>query len=462
MTCNGSLKELARQIDASIVGELAAEDFFGISTDSRNVAPGNVFVALSGDHFDGHEYVANALERGAIAAIVSRKVDSARGIQLVVPDPLGAYQTIARWWRSQFSIPIIAITGSAGKTSTKEMLAAALGCFGKVLKTEKNYNNDIGVPLTLLQLDESHRFAAIEMAMRGPGEIARLATTALPTHGVIVNVGTAHIGRLGSKRAIARAKCELLEHLDPKSGVAILNGEDELLLNTSAQIWSGEVRKFGFAGAGLPSRWFADPPRIVRDGHLFPVPLPGRHQGLNYAAAIEVVDSLGLDLSVLATGLTLPNGSSGRNQRYGMPDGIEILDETYNAAPEAVVAALELLCESGDSRQCWAVLGPMRELGQSADELYGMVGKAAAKLGDRGLHLCLFDPDAEMTALVRQVPAARVRCFTQQEELADWLSGAVGRGDRLLFKAARSVRIENVMQQFVRCRYPDWELPGSN
>ncbi|MEM9567975.1 MAG: UDP-N-acetylmuramoyl-tripeptide--D-alanyl-D-alanine ligase [Cyanobacteria bacterium P01_E01_bin.34] len=472
MTCHGPLAELTRQLNATPYGQsealarVEAGTFYGICTDTRKLTPGCIFIALGGERFDGHDYVQQALTQGAIAAVVTRPVSSVEGLQLVVNDTLDAYQASARWWRSQFDIPVLAITGSAGKTSTKEMLAAALSCYGKVLKTEKNYNNDIGVPLTLLQLDASHRFVVLELAMRGPGEIARLTRMAVPTHGIIVNIGTAHIGRLGSKAAIARAKCELLEHLNPDSGTAILNGEDKLLLKTATEVWQGTTRKFGFSGADLTADWHPQPPRITWQENLLPVPLKGRHQGLNYAAVIEAISSLGLDVSALESGIELPVEASGRNRRYRLPDGIELLDESYNAAPEAVIAALQLLCEEDSSsgsggsknRQCWAVLGPMRELGDAADGLYVDVGRVAASLISHGLHICLFDPDAEMAGLVQEIPPTRIHCFSEREPLAEWLCLAVQKNDRILFKAARSIAIETVMHRFIQCRYPDWQL----
>ena len=474
MTISGSLADLIQQLhatphgDSETVERVATEQFQGLCTDTRRLVTNNIFVALKGERFDGHDYVDRALESGACAAIVQQPVASASGLQLVVADTLLAYQASARWWRSQFDIPVIAITGSAGKTSTKEMLAAALSRYGKVLKTQKNYNNDIGVPLTLLQLDTSHQFVVLELAMRGPGEIARLARVAAPTHGIIVNIGTAHIGRLGSKEAIARAKCELLENLDLESGVAILNGEDQLLLDTAADVWQGITRKFGFSGAGLTAEWTPQPPLLAWSNYQLPVPLNGRHQGLNYAAAIEAIASLGLDIAKLEAGISLSSEASGRNQRYRLPDGVELLDESYNAAPEAVIAALKLLCEEGerssevDKGQYWAILGPMRELGAAADELYAEVGGVAASLIPKGLKVCLLDPDAEMTALVRAIPSAHLQTFSKRDRMADWLCSEVGKGDRLLFKAARSIEIETVMHRFIRRRYPNWQLPTTN
>ncbi len=214
-----------------------------ITTDSRNVKPGEIFLALRGEKFDGHDFVKTAIAQGAIAAIVDTKFDAGDLPVIVVPDTLVAYQAIGHWWRTQFKIPIIAITGSVGKTTTKELIAVVLSKYGKVHKTQANYNNEIGVPKTLLELNQDHDFAVVEMGMRAPGEIALLSQIASPDISVITNVGTAHIGILGSRTAIAHAKCELLAEM-PKDSIAILNYENPLLLETAKTVWQGKSMTF--------------------------------------------------------------------------------------------------------------------------------------------------------------------------------------------------------------------------
>ncbi len=212
----------------------------GITTDTRTIEPGEIFVALVGENFDGHDFVDLAIDKGAIAVVVSRQLETQAIPQFVVSDTLQAYQQIARWWRDRLSdLPVIGITGSVGKTSTKELVAAVLATQGKVLKTEANFNNEIGVPKTLLQITSEHDYAVVEMAMRGAGEIALLTDIARPTIGIITNVGTAHIGRLGSRKAIAQAKCELLAQM-PKTSVAILNYDNPLLMDTAKKF--GKVK----------------------------------------------------------------------------------------------------------------------------------------------------------------------------------------------------------------------------
>ncbi|HEY9300887.1 MAG TPA: UDP-N-acetylmuramoyl-tripeptide--D-alanyl-D-alanine ligase, partial [Phormidium sp.] len=221
-----NLSQLSEVLGATLRSFVSSQNISlirGFSTDTRSIKNGDVFVALRGSNFDGHEFVQSAVAKGAIAVVTDRDVSTELGEgipQLVVKDTLQAYQAIAQWWRSQFTIPVIGVTGSFGKTTTKELIAAVLGTQGKVLKTQANYNNEIGVPKTLLELNLDDDFAVIEMAMRGRGEIALLSQIARPEIGVITNVGTAHIGRLGSEEAIAQAKCELLVEM-PRDSVAI-------------------------------------------------------------------------------------------------------------------------------------------------------------------------------------------------------------------------------------------------
>ncbi len=439
---------------AASLGEIAAVlgvttawpdlKFRGISTDSRTVQAGELFLALRGEHFEGHRFVEVAIAKGAVAVIVDCATDQPH---LQVADTLVAYQALACWWRSRFAIPVIGITGSVGKTSTKDMLAAALGCYGPVLKSAANYNNDIGVPQTLLKLNAQHQFAVLEMAMRGPGEIARLAATAQPTHGLITGIGRAHMGRLGSQVAIAKAKCELLAGLD--SGVAILNGEDALLLRTAAQTpaWAGKTYRFGLqpGTSDLSAQWHDQALMINHDGlrpTRYPVPLPGRHQAMNYLAALTTLHSLGLDLTPLQAGVKLDPEGTGRNQTLTTPDGITILDETYNAAPEAMQAALALLV-SEPAPAYWAVLGPMRELGEAAAAIYQELGEYAATLPLSGL--LLYDPEQEL----HNLGLDKAETFGDLTALVQRLETLAKPGDRILCKAARSIQLERVIQQFL-------------
>jgi UDP-N-acetylmuramoyl-tripeptide--D-alanyl-D-alanine ligase len=410
----------------------------GLTTDTRAIQPGELFLALRGESFDGHRFVEQAIAAGAVAAIVDQPI-TVQVPQLVVENTLKAYQTIGRWWRDRFDIPVIAITGSVGKTTTKELVAAALATQGSVLKTEANFNNEIGVPKTLLNLNPDHDFAVIEMGMRGPNEIEELTQIARPTIGLITNVGTAHIGRLGSREAIARAKCELLATM-PSDSIAILNAENPLLLETAKTVWSGRTITYGLTTGDLRGT-LQDNQTIEVDGVCYPLPLPGEHNALNFLAVIAIVRSLQLDDSPLRQGITV-NLPEGRAQQYVMPNDIVLLDETYNAGAESMAAALKLLSQTPGTRKI-AVLGPMKELGDYAEELHRKVGTQVEALKFDALYI--LDRGAEGTAIAQGVATVPTQQFETHDALVEHLVGEVRKGDRVLFKASHSVGLDRVV-----------------
>ncbi len=422
----------------------------GIVTDSRNLPAGSVFLALRGEKFDGHAFIATALEQGAIAAIVDQAYEAVPPREesdlplLQVPDTLAAYQAIGRWWRDQFTIPVIAVTGSVGKTTTKELISAVLATQGRVLKTQANYNNEIGVPKTLLELEPEHDFAVIEMGMRGPGEIALLTQIARPDIAVITNVGTAHIGRLGSEAAIAQAKCELLAEM-PKTGTAILNADNPLLMSTAATVWQGQSLTYGLTGGDLHGQ-LLDATTLQVDGASLPLPLSGQHNALNYLAALAVAKTLNISWEPLRDGLTveLP---SGRAKRLELPNDVVILDETYNAGLESMLAALHLLAQTPGKRHI-AVLGTMKELGDRSPEFHQRVGELAAQLQLDHL-LILADPQ-ESEAMARGAVGIATEQFNNQPAVVKRLQQLVQPGDRLLFKASRAIALDRVVDDFCR------------
>ncbi|BFM41314.1 UDP-N-acetylmuramoyl-tripeptide--D-alanyl-D-alanine ligase [Synechocystis sp. LKSZ1] len=411
-----------------------------ISTDTRALAAGDLFVALRGENFDGHTFAETALGQGASGLVVEQFLSLSRPLpQFMVKDTLGAYQAIAQAWRQRFSIPVIGITGSVGKTTTKELTAAVLSLKGNVRKTAVNNNNEIGVPKTLLEVTPEDDYAIIEMAMRGRGEIALLAEIAQPTIGLITNVGTAHIGRLGSEQAIAEAKCELLATM-PSTSLAILNWDNLRLRTTAQQVWSGSVLSYGLEGGDIQGT-LLDAHTLQVQGHCLPLPLPGRHNASNYLAALAVAQALGIDWQPLTQGLPveLP---SGRARRYTLDPDILLLDETYNAGLESMLAALQLLRETPGQRHI-AVLGAMKELGDRAPEFHDRVGQRVASLGINHLFLLANDPMTDAIAS----GAAPVPChvFTDHESLIQALQAFMQPGDRLLFKASNSVGLGQVV-----------------
>ncbi|MEH2458575.1 UDP-N-acetylmuramoyl-tripeptide--D-alanyl-D-alanine ligase [Nostoc sp.] len=442
MRCSATLTQLVEVLLAQTVNlsETALTQVSsGIQTDSRTLKPGEVFLALRGDKFDGHEFVPTAIAKGAIAAIVDFEYENPGFPILQVKDTLKAYQQIGRWWRDRFKIPVIGVTGSVGKTTTKELIAAVLATKGRVHKTYENYNNEIGVPKTLLELRAEDDYAVIEMAMRGRGQIAELTQIARPTIGVITNVGTAHIELLGCEEAIAQAKCELLAEMSA-DGVAILNHDNPLLMATAASVWHGEVLTYGFSGGDIQGQ-LIDSETVEVAGIQLPLPLAGRHNATNFLAALAVAKVLGIDWASLKAGVVV-NMPTGRSQRFTLPNDVVLLDETYNAAPEAMIAALQLLADTPGKRKI-AVLGAMKELGERSQQLHQRVGETVRKLNLDGLLVLVDGQDAEAIALsAKGIPS---ECFATHADLVARLKTFVQAGDRLLFKAAHSVGLDRVV-----------------
>lgn len=444
MPCCATLSQLAEVLTAQPTNlpASALAESTSITTDTRSIKPGELFVALRGENFDGHDFVQVAIDKGAIAAIVDFNFTSSELPLLQVEDTLQAYQKIAQWWRGQFSIPVIGITGSVGKTTTKELVAAVLETQGKVLKTQANFNNEIGVPKTLLELGAEHDFAVIEMAMRAKGEIALLTQIARPTIGVIVNVGTAHIGRLGSEQAIALAKCELLAEM-PNSSIAILNHDNTRLMNTAAQFWQGQTITYGLAGGDLQGEMQGNDTMQVRQVKL-PLPLPGKHNASNFLAALAIAEALRIDWRLFATDLVV-NMPAGRSQRYEIAGDIVILDETYNAGLESMLASLQLLAQTSGKRRI-AVLGAMKELGDKSPDFHAQVGAMAQQLNLDALFVLVDGADAE--AIATAAAPLEAECFATHADLVKRLREFVQEGDRLLFKASHSVGLDRVVNQF--------------
>lgn len=446
MAFHATLAQIANAIAATLhnVPEKALRQLaFGVSTDTRKLKENEVFLALQGETFDGHHFLKVAQNRGALAAIVNSNQVVPEGLPcLQVGDTLYAYQQLAHWWRNHLGTPIVAITGSVGKTTTKEFIAAALATQGNVLKTQANDNNEIGVPKTLLNLDASHDYGVIEMGMRGRGEIAQLSQITRPNVAVITNVGTAHIGRLGSKQAIAEAKCELLAEL-PTDRIAILNYDNERLMETSAAVWQGRRLTFGLTGGDVWGQLMAGETLKVGDLSL-PLPLPGEHNALNCLAAIAVMQAFDLDWSILNRGLTV-NLPAGRGKRIALPHDVTVLDETYNAGAESMAAALKLLASLPGKRRI-AVLGTMKELGDHSVALHRYIGTVVATLGIDQL-LVLADP-AEAEALAAGAEPVPTQTFETHAQVLAALTTMKQAGDRILFKASRSVALDQVVTQF--------------
>lgn len=449
MPCHLSLNQLAQLLSLQDNGDISLSHdslLSGINTDSRSIESGQAFLALKGDNFNGHDFIDMAIEKGAATLIVDQPVSvnySSNIPVFLVQNTLETYQQLAHWWRNQFTIPVIAITGSVGKTTTKELIASVLATQGKVHKTLANYNNEIGVPKTLLELDETHDSAVIEMGMRGRGEIALLAQIAQPTIAVITNVGTAHIGRLGSESAIAEAKCELLAE-SPSSSIAVLNHDHPLLTETAKRVWQGETLTYGFSGGDVVGE-LLDLTTLRVNGLDFNLPLSGRHHALNFMAALAVAKILGIDWTSLQQGIKV-NLPGGRAKRYQLEPDILLLDETYNAGLESMLAALDLLKATPGQRHI-AVLGTMKELGSFSEQLHRQVGERVQKLSIDRLFVLVDDPEAKFIA--EAATGVNCECFQTHADLINRLKEVIDSGDRILCKASHSVGLNRVVEELI-------------
>ena len=415
-----------------------------VCTDSRQLQAGDFFVPLVGERFDGHHFLAQLPEHKVQAAVVSRSWTEPLPSGLLhwrVDDTLLAYQQLALLHRRALAKPLVAVTGSAGKTTTRELIRAALAPLGAIQASEGNNNNDVGVPLTVLGASAADAALVIEMGMRGPGEIERLSRCTEPDLAVITNIGTAHIGRLGSREAIAAAKCEITAGLHPKGTVVIPAG-DPLLESALAAVWSGRVLRVRLADdPEVESDLVGDVngDQLLIGADRLPLQLEGRHNARNLLLAVAVADQLGVSRQALhAMQVTVPGGRNRRLQQ----GGLTLLDETYNASPEAVLAALELLAAQPGRR--FAVLGTMLELGERSLELHQEVAARAVQLGLDGL--VLVDGGEEGKAMAEvAAPLPHLQLVSHPEDAAAPLAAWLNSGDVLLLKASRGVALERLI-----------------
>lgn len=439
----------------------------GVCTDSRQAAAGRLFVPLVGERFDGHDFAEQAIAGGASAMLwqASRAVPAAlEGVPRVqVKDTLAALQNLAAAYRSELVVRVVGITGSNGKTTTKDLTASILGTVYNVHKTEGNLNNEIGLPLTVLELDEDTEVAVLEMGMSGFGEIELLAKIAQPDAAIITNIGDAHLLQLGSREGIAKAKLEITAGLG-EDGLLLYNG-DEPLLETGLQAMKlpeGVIlRTFGL---GADNEWTAADIKLEPESSSFTVicrgevsglgtvriPVPGQHNVSNALAAISVARFFGVPSSRIAEGLAKVQLTGMRIQPVKAFNGAVILNDSYNANPTSVRAAVDLVHELPGFGRKWAVLGDMLELGPEEEELHFEIGAYIAS--DLAISVLACGPLSRHTAegagsRAAQDGAERVILhFDDKEKLAEWLRGKLQPTDIVLVKGSRGMRMEQVVQ----------------
>lgn len=441
----GTLAALAPVVDGRLAGVDARFD--GVSTDSRTVGAGELFVALSGPNFDGHAFVAAAAARGAAAALVARELPDCTLPQLVVADTRAALGAYARAWRLQADVDVLGVTGSNGKTTVKEMAAAILGERTATLVTRGNLNNDIGLPLTLLGLGRQHRAAVIEMGANHAGEIAYLASVAVPRVGIVTNAGSAHLEGFGSVEGVARAKGELFAAL-PAHGHAVINAND-----AHAPLWretAAHCRRVEF-GIDVEADFRVETAEVRSDGAVqsfplhapdrsleFSLPALGRHNLQNALAAVAATVAMGATLDEARVALARFVGVGGRQRWFDAHRGARLLDDSYNANPDSLDAALQVLASVPGRR--WLALGDMLELGTDAEAIHARAGERARALG------------VERLFAVGPLSAAAVRAFgpdaehfDDAAELAARIDAELEPGVTVLVKGSRGMRMERVV-----------------
>ena len=438
------LSEAALATRGQLIG--ADVEFCCVGTDSRAIKKGQLFVALKGENFDGHEYAAQSLEQGASAVLVSKASNVSPAV--VVEDTRLALGDLASHWRAKFDMPVVAITGSNGKTTVKEMLAAILKVAtaddASVLATQGNLNNDIGLPMTMLNLGKQHRYAVLEMGMNHTGELSYLSNLAKPNVALVNNAGTAHIGELGSLEAIANAKGEIFEGL-ADGGTAIINADDVF-----ANLWKNLASKhqqvtFGLkAKADVTAKYelhaaSSDLELIAPSGTVkFTLPAPGLHNVSNALAAASAALALNVSLENIATGLSNFAGVKGRLQTKQGFAGAKVIDDTYNANPMSMKAAIDVLKASAGQRIF--VMGDMAELGADAASMHAEIGAYAKTAGIEKFYAL-----GELTKNAVTSFGANAMHFETIQALAESLKNMMNAETTVLVKGSRSMRMERVV-----------------
>ncbi|MUT66194.1 UDP-N-acetylmuramoyl-tripeptide--D-alanyl-D-alanine ligase [Paenibacillus sp. NEAU-GSW1] len=460
-----NLEQVAAMCGAKYNNRDAAVRIEGVSTDSRRVQAGQLFVPLVGEQFDGHHYVEQALKDGAAAAMWQKGIEVPESLAeaplLLVKDPLKALQQLASSYREELYVRVIGITGSNGKTTTKDMVAAALGTSYRVHKTAGNLNNHIGLPLTVLQLDEETDCAVLEMGMSGFGEIELLTNIARPDIAVITNIGDAHLLQLGSREGIAKAKLEIAQGLQPR-GILLYNGDEPLLAAELANMALPEGVQLQTFGLHSDNDWSASHIEVgavsssfnvVRKGETisdaaepFTIPVPGQHNVSNALAAIAIGRRLGISSEQLREGLSGLELTGMRIQPVQAYNGAMLLNDAYNANPTAVRAAIDLVAQLSGFRKKWIVLGDMLELGPDEEALHFETGAymTPAK-ADAVLTLGSLTAKTAEGAKTH-FPADAVIHFDDKEKLSAWLKEQIQADDLVLVKGSRGMRMEQIVQ----------------
>lgn len=454
---NMTLKNIAEACGGRLLGGRADLEIAGAVMDSRQIEKDFLFFAIQGERVDGHRFIPQVMEKGAACAVCEKLPETEetgryKGSYILVEDVKNALQDIAAFYRSGLGIPVVGITGSVGKTSTKEFIAAVLEQKYKVLKTQGNYNNEIGVPLTLLRIREEHEAAVVEMGINHFGEMHRLSRMAAPDIVVMTNIGDCHLEALGSREGILKAKSEIFDFMK-ENGTVIINGDDDMLStikevrghkpgtfgkNQNNICYVTDIRSMGLFGSSavihLPSGSFQ-----AR------IPLPGEHMVYNAMAAASVGEALGLSPEEIADGISAVKPTAGRSNLIKCGDKV-VIDDCYNANPVSMCAALDLLAQADTGKT--AVLGDMFELGENAEKLHGDVGRYAAGLG-LDVIICVGELSEEMAreAKAANTGKSEIHYYPTKEDLLRELQDIIKPGDTVLVKASHGMEFAEIVEK---------------
>ena len=455
-----TVEEIIPSIKGRLVSGSAETALTGISTDSRRILPGQLFLALKGERYDGHDFMDRAIERGASAVIAERvggvgKPYDRNTAFIEVQDSLKALGDLANWWRRQHRTMVVGITGSAGKTTTKEMTSSILSLGARTLKNEGNLNNLIGLPLTLLRLENGDRRVVLEMGMNRPGEIGRLTEISEPDIGLITNVAKVHLEGLGDIKGVLRAKIELLERMSPNSK-AVLYGDDHALMKEASR-FKGEIISYGLRPGNDISA--ANISNFGSDGISFDltyhgksesmkIKVPGLHNLLNALAAASIAIGVDESMGHIKEGLGNYKGIKGRLSLIPLPADVILVDDSYNSNPYSLKAALTSVKEiAGSKRRIIVGLGEMMELGEETLSAHREAGEMVAEIDASYFLVMGRHADDMITGAVNKgFPPERIRKTESHEEMAQKIRGFMHNNDLILLKGSRKMGLEKVSE----------------
>lgn len=444
--------ELIEAVGGKLLWGTPERVFVGVTTDSRKVAQDNLFIPLVGEKFDGHDYIDLCFRAGATVCLTEKLITQVKdATAILVNDTAKALRDIATWHRNKYNIPVVGITGSVGKTSTKDIIACVLAQKYEVLKTQGNFNNEIGLPLTLLNLSDTHEVAVIEMGMSGFGEISRLSAIAQPQIAVITNIGVSHIEKLCSQQGILKAKLEILEGLKA-GGLVILNGDDSLLRELKGKlsyktVYFGMNSDFDYAAQDYESLGETGTRFNIKLGaqtYKVAIPVPGIHNVYNTLAAIAVGIEMNIPINVIIDGIAKYKPGNMRQSIIAY-QGIKIINDAYNASPQSMKASVNVLEELSSNTRGIAILGDMLELGDMSKELHYSVGSFIV---DKKIDILITVGNTSKNIMQAVADSdnqkIKLQHFDNNEEALKYILSIIKKEDFILIKGSRGMKMEQI------------------